>query len=163
MENAPTVRACLWTRSEFGLTPVFAVERAREVLDHLIEWAEGDPSGWFRLQIVKTRHRYHVVLMPNLARSLERYRLARTITIRRRPARPDEYLFLFHPLTFSAQDRGLMDQIELRERMHLGIVDWADVDPRDLDRLPEPTFIGPFEVNPPDHPLTEYLHDPDET
>jgi hypothetical protein len=146
LDHVPRVRACLWTRLGSGPTPVFAIERGHEVLDHLIEWSEGDPSGWFHLHIIKARHRYHIVLMPNLARSLERYSLARMLLAGHWEATPSEYVFLFHPLAFTSRDRGLIEQIELREQMQLGIVDWAEVNLDQPERLPEPTFIGPFEV-----------------
>jgi hypothetical protein len=72
--------AVCWMRDGEGPTyPVFGLERADEIFEHLVEWAEGSPATWFALTWTVDDHSYALALIPDLARSVERYRIARRL------------------------------------------------------------------------------------
>lgn len=78
--GAGQVEGVLWCRDPDGATwPTLLIERAREVMEHLVEWAEGDPARWFRLVVDEAGREYAMALMPRMDLSIERYRAARRL------------------------------------------------------------------------------------
>jgi hypothetical protein len=77
--SVPSVRAIYWIQAERVDVPLLAVDQSRAVVEHLIAWAEGHPEDWFHLQLEITAVQYSLVLMPDLQKSIERYRMARRI------------------------------------------------------------------------------------
>ena len=48
--DAGHVDAVVWAVGDGGeYSPVFAMARADEVFEHLVEWSEGSPVSWFKL------------------------------------------------------------------------------------------------------------------
>jgi hypothetical protein len=71
--------ACLWLQHEGRPLPVLVYDRGTEIHEHLLEWAENDPSAWFTLhfsELPEDPPGYVVVLQPRLDRSLERFKQA---------------------------------------------------------------------------------------
>ncbi len=78
-------------------SPVFVLEQAAAITEHLVEWSEGDRGSWFRLALGQYRGRYALALLPDLTRSRERFTLARRLA--GLPAPDDvEYYHVYRPL-----------------------------------------------------------------
>jgi hypothetical protein len=126
-----TAQACLWLESAGKPRPVLVLDRAKMIADHLVEWAEGDPSSWFRLAICEHGGRYALVLFPNLRRSLDRFKLARQLTGHRPGLREDEVMFVSRPLHFVSGPEHIYQKIQHRIGRHveLGLLDRSDLNP----------------------------------
>jgi hypothetical protein len=107
--------ACLWTESAGHVSPVLVLDQAEAIAEHLIEWAEGDPGSWFRLAIGEHQGLYALALLPNLARSCERFKLARRLA--GLPA-PDgvEYCHVYRPLHFVSGREHTYDRVSVDYR-----------------------------------------------
>lgn len=74
---------CAWVMHDGCPVPVLVYDRGAEIYDHLVEWAEYDPPGWFKLYHAELpadaneSPGYLVALQPRIDRSLERLNLAR--------------------------------------------------------------------------------------
>jgi hypothetical protein len=108
---------------------VLVLEQAETIAEHLIEWAEGDPSSWFRLAIGQHRGCYARALLPDLTRSRERLELARRLAGFPMPDETD-YCHIYRPLHFVSGRVHTYDRISvrMRNRLTLGVLDRADVD-----------------------------------
>ena len=101
LKQSPAVRGLLWLREDDDVVPVFLLERAREVAEHLKSWAEGSPQHWFYLYIARTAQRWHVMLAPNLQRSISRYREARWLRFGEVAPEDAKFQLVYQPLYWS--------------------------------------------------------------
>ncbi len=69
--------AVLWVADAEGLYPVFVLERADAIADHLLAWSEGRVGDWFALCLSERGERFAAALVPNMARVVERFEAAR--------------------------------------------------------------------------------------
>jgi hypothetical protein len=153
LHAAPAVRGLVWVHAGDGFIPVFAMERGREVAEHLVEWSEGKPADWFHLYIEQTPNRYRVALIPDVQKSIERYRTSRRVLHGDVVPADARFKVIFSAIDFVSVDRGVIDAIPITPTMRVGILDWSDITPGTLDVLEAPIYAGPFRVNPPDQPL----------
>jgi hypothetical protein len=142
---------CAWVIHNSYPVPVLVYERGAEIYDHLVEWAEYDPPGWFRLYHAELPGDaneppgYLVALQPRIDRSVERFKRSF----------PASFLdgatieVVFSPLYIVATSTIYRD---LRDRIGstslVGILDARDFDPNNpavfkLDRIRP---LGPFAV-----------------
>lgn len=146
------VEGCTWMFWPPGqqgvLTPVFIVPDAHRIADHLVAWSENDPSQWFELNVVNHQGGYAVLLMPEVEKSVKRWKA-------RQHADDDEdiaeatFYAVFRPLRFfNTAPSHLWPDIyaSLPRSMMLGFLDAKDAcwdDPRstDCERI---RFVGPF-------------------
>jgi hypothetical protein len=78
--DAGHVEAVVWACDDDGSPwPILVLDRADEIFEHLVEWAEGSPAAWFKLAWTTRRDSYALALMPRVDKSVERYKLARRI------------------------------------------------------------------------------------
>lgn len=142
-------QACLWTESAGNVSPVLVLEQAEAITDHLIEWTEGDPGSWFRLAIGEHYGRYGLALLPDLARSSERFKLARRLAGLPAPEAV-EYCHVYRPLHFVSELEHTFQRVRHRlpSRIAFGVVDRGDVDPDHLDQVDIQRLrsLGPFPV-----------------
>lgn len=71
------VEGCVWFIEDSGdVACAFVIDRAKEIADHLHEWAEKDPTSWFTLQHGPIIHEecegFTVRLFPNMKKVIER-------------------------------------------------------------------------------------------
>ncbi|MDY3555976.1 hypothetical protein R5W24_005123 [Gemmata sp. JC717] len=100
--------AFLWVIDGDGLQPVFAIERADAIAEHLLAWSEGRPGEWFALCFAERGGRFFAALVPNLTRSIVRFEATRG-TGDAPPVRG--YDLLFRPLFFVSQPRPTFGQV----------------------------------------------------
>lgn len=77
--DAGDTPGCAWVAQDGKAAPILVMKDMDAVLDHLEQWAEGVPQQWFRLIIKQVHERYVVCLMPDLKKSVERFKVAMKI------------------------------------------------------------------------------------
>lgn len=70
--SLPAIRQLVWGRDPDFAIPNLMVDRAREVVEHMKWWSEGDVSEWFTLVWDEGEDYYFLALVPNLDRSSAR-------------------------------------------------------------------------------------------
>jgi hypothetical protein len=148
--DAGHVEAVVWAQDERGLPwPILVLDRADEVFEQLVEWAESSPASWFTVAWAARADEYALALMPRAERSVERYRLARQLTTGEDVPAGARFEIIFRPILFrgpvSALSRDMLGR--LPERVKVGFlrrsalpVDVANIDPSSV------LFCGPLEV-----------------
>lgn len=125
--DAGHVDAIVWALDDAGrLSPIFAMARAEQVFEHLVEWSEGSPATWFRLLYDENDNEYAMALVPDVQRSLDRFHLAHSIATGAE-ASHEEVKVIFQPLLF----RGPKSEVSRRALPLLGeqvTVGFVDVD-----------------------------------
>lgn len=151
MESCPDghVDGCLWMMESGHAVPVFIMDRAHEIADHLRIWAEDKPGDWFRLCLAESRGRYAAVLFPDLNRSVRRFQETYRI-LTGRTLKADQYRVLHVPLGFVSGPEHMFFQVrhQIAERTMIGFVDSSAVD-RNAPLETDPVAIevvGPFHV-----------------
>jgi hypothetical protein len=115
---------------------------------HLVAWSANDPPQWFDLHVVNHEGGYAVVLIPDVARSIQRWKARQVAALGQAHAEATMFA-VFRPLRFfNSAPSPLWPQIytSLPDRMMLGFLDATDAcwdDPRRTasERI---KFIGPF-------------------
>ena len=144
------VRACMWVEHDGVPSPVFVLEHADAIREHLVAWTEEKPSEWFSLALVHRKpNTYALALMPNLEKSLERWKIAFQLSTGFPPA-PGEFRFFFKPLHFmtGAGESYMKLRKRVPRSMNVGFLDVKDVpaDPKETD-INKIQFVGPFTVS----------------
>jgi len=137
LDSLPTgaAKACLWAGSNADANPPFPVlllEQGRAIRDHLVSWAEGDPSSWFELHLLERRGLYALALLPNIKKSLDRQLAAMALVAGRAIPEPSERSVIFRPLQFiSGGPSEMFASVRplLGETTKVAILDVADVPP----------------------------------
>lgn len=156
-----TAVACLWTNFDEGITPIFILEKGKEIARHLRWWAEGAPEKWFKLYFHDGGEtKYAIALYPDLDRSVSRQKTSYAIMNGITMPTDTKYTLLFKPLFhWTKSDSGpttftkLKDKLPLPgQRCQLGIVDAADFDmEHPLDLAPDKIdIVGKFEIGKPE-------------
>ena len=143
------VDGCLWLAEGDAVVPVFIMDKALAIADHLLTWSEQKPDEWFALCFVERGDRYAAILFPNLDKSFRRFqvgwldRFEEVVT-------PDRCNIIFRHLHFVSNPGHLFGTVRSRipSRTMLGFVDTADVDRQnpcgtESDRV---KMLGPFPV-----------------
>jgi hypothetical protein len=141
--------ACLWAQYPANCcAPIFVIERAKEIAQHLMQWTEGLPTEWFDLGIFERSGRYFVMLHPRIERSVERYKdnwfqMHNELLI---DANVD-YRIIYRPILFESQELGnfvkAKELIGSAEELYVGFLDVQDLDPaKPLETKNQPMMIG---------------------
>ena len=134
--DAGKAHGCAWSLHNNGFDLMFVIDNAKEVHDHLIEWAEGVPQRWFDLCIDEVEDQYCVALLPKWEMSFERYREAYHLTTGHKLSRNTKAILLAKPITFISDPRpatfnAIKDKIS--PRVVVGLVDKADITPAGIE------------------------------
>jgi hypothetical protein len=99
--DAGHVEAVVWAGDDDGSPwPILVLDRADEVFEHLVEWAEGSPAARFKVAWTTHGNNYALALMPRIDRSVDRYKIARRL-ISGEDGRGDaSFRIVFRPLRF---------------------------------------------------------------
>ena len=153
LQDAPDVhvKACLWLRNSEDeapeFCPVFIIDNAIEVVDHLLHWCENDPTTWFYLYLEKIdSDRYIVLLFPNLSKSIERFKLACMAYADFIPQNDADYSLVFKPLEFLSQGATMFDNVKdhLSDKLRIGFLNTGEFDQSTPETcLDKVQYIGP--------------------
>lgn len=148
--DAGHVDAVVWAGDDDGSPcPILVLDRADEVFEHLVEWAEGSPAAWFTLACATRGGNYTLALMPRVDRSVERYRMARRLISGEEVPADASFRIVFRPLLFrgpmSAVSREMLARLPARVRV--GFLPRGELpgDPSDLD-FSTVRLCGPIDV-----------------
>lgn len=114
-----------------SICPVFAVHNAKALAEHLLAWAEQDRT-WFTLHGKNSDKAYCFALMPDLTRSIARWKINYNIITGK--AVPDESTFtiLCKPIRFGADltknFHDLKERLQQQTKVTIGLVDITKID-----------------------------------
>lgn len=141
--------ACLWFIEHDKANPVFVIENAKAIAEHLKWWSEGKPEDWFSLHIMEKGRGYAMALMPDFKKTSDRWKIAFQLRHGFPPPEGSENI-LFRPLHCTAPGRAAYDQTKAKigDTMPLRVVDADDVTPENAASLDiDQTFLlGEFKV-----------------
>ena len=143
------IEACLWAADGEHATPVFVMDQAHAIADHLSEWADDKPGEWFAICFAEREGRYTAILFPNINASIARFKVASIVHYEEIVTAKD-YQVLFRPPCFVSGPQHIFGHVRCRipEQLSVGFLDKQAVD-RDnpLDVNPEAIKkVGPFKV-----------------
>jgi hypothetical protein len=95
--------------------PVFLVQHASDICNHLVQWSEGRPESYFTLVWRPNGQGYDLALVPNFQKSARRYQS-------HSGGRSPEFTILGHIFLYQAQSQLDLQTLENRPRIRLG---WA--------------------------------------
>jgi len=140
--------ACLWTEYEGQPAPVFLYPDAHDIAEHLELWTEGKPTQWFTTHLQVKNGKYLIILMPQVDRSVERWKINFQLIYKYPPPSDMKFEVFFKPLYFVSGSQNVFEIVEDRIT-HCPYIGFMDVDSFDLDN-PENTdpeairWLGPF-------------------
>jgi hypothetical protein len=160
-ESHPTGRAdgVMWVYYPFdvevidkdtAVIPVLIIERADEIVDHLIKWSENEIERRFNLYICGRQEGYLVMLAPDIQQSIQRWKSARFI-FHEDAAPNDDFEILFSPLVVVCPHGQTYDQVKSRisNPTILGFIDPKKIDknnPSNFDAS-NVRIVGPLEIS----------------
>jgi hypothetical protein len=152
---------CIWIKEDNGAAlPILIYPDARNIADHLVEWAEGKPEDYFHISLAEEGSSYVLLLMPELQRSVDRYRLQYKLK-NKREMEESEFNIIFRPLHVFAPNAQTYPQVKQdvpKDKMKVGLLDIRSISP-DMSYNPSDIiWIGPLRVGPPDS-AKEWLED----
>jgi hypothetical protein len=149
IENVPCPIACVWAQINDKHIPCFLINKAREIVDHILLWSEDKPHEWFKLIVERDVAHYEVALFPNLIKSKERQLIQYVMTNNEIIPESSERQILFKPLHFRSKSISMINTINLADPSMVGFIesDGLDLNQLDLGKIPEPIMIGPFEID----------------
>jgi hypothetical protein len=159
------VIGCAWTEKDGLISPIFVVENAKAVYDHLMIWCEEKPEEWFSLTIKKHKDgkRYWVVLWPDISKSIERFKIGQ-VMFNETFINDKDITILCKPWRFISKDSGMYEVLKdkVGNKAFFGFLDVNDVPntlvgKRDFQLDAEPLFIGPIQVK--DNDVESIIHD----
>jgi len=146
------VEACLWTLDdELGSpTPVFVMENAHAIAEHLEGWSENDVEKWFKLAFVENDGKYVVMLWPNLDESVARFKL-RYLIEEEDFLEDAKFSLFFQPLFFVSGTSNMFTDIKSKigSKASIGFLDFKNLNADDpLSINPDNIKkVGPFDTN----------------
>lgn len=118
-----SAEAVVWTT---GYEPVFVIDKAKEIRDHINAWSEGEPNNWFTLQWMVKNSQFALVLMPNIQKSIERQKNTyKTLTGSELP-KNCSYQVLFKPINFISNRPNIIfseDKCDISDKVNVGFID----------------------------------------
>lgn len=139
------VYMCLYGSYQDRATPIFVINKARDVIDHLLAYSEGDPTKYFKLLVGEYDAKYFLIIQPNTDQAILKFRRQQSDRGRDIPQDATINVIMKHIAFFSHRTQ-LLKKLDLSKPVHVGIIDKKLVDLTDTQAIPEPTFIGPFEI-----------------
>jgi len=149
--------AILWSQSSEGDPwPIFVMEDANRILDHLVDWSEGSPTSWFDFRLHSRGSDYAMALMPKVEKSIDRYKLAIGMQTGITPPKDGNYKVLFKSIHFSSTpgETSTFSIVKpmMKSSVKIGFLEKSELGangeiPGDFD--PKKIYwIGPFDVQP---------------
>lgn len=148
-------KAILWQASPEGDPwPIFVIQDAQALFDHLVEWSEGSPDFWFDLRMAIRGNDYAIGLVPRIARSIERFKIAWELRNGNPVPEDSEFYVLYKSIRFSSSP-GQTSTFEivkpiLKPTAMVGFLDSSELE--DLSEIPKGldfskiSWIGPFDI-----------------
>lgn len=141
--------ACLWFIDEGKANPVFVIENAKAIAEHLKWWAEGKPEDWFTLHLMERGGGYGLALMPDFKKTSDRWKIAFQLRHGFPPPEGNENI-LFRPLHCASPGRMAYDRAKdhIGDTLPLRLIDAEGVTPENAGMLEidQTLLLGEFKV-----------------
>lgn len=139
---------CLWANHEEGPAPVFLYPDAHDIADHLEAWTEDKPTSWFQTHLKVKDGRYLIILMPQVAKSVERWKINFQLIYGFPPPKDLKYEVCFKPLYFISGTENTFElfQGEVKSCPYVGFMNMADFNIDNPEEIDPDTikWLGPF-------------------
>jgi len=152
----PPVAGIMWAHYPFDAEtveetvtiPVILMDRAAEIADHLLMWMENDVSR-FTLHFEQRDIGYAVLLLPDVLKSIERWKAARLI-YHEEVVTDNDFSVIYQTLGTCCLGGKTFEQIKgsVQSPCHVGFLDLDKMDPKSPEDInPEDiVVVGPFRI-----------------
>jgi hypothetical protein len=134
------ISACLYTNHHGITTPVLVCNKAKAVVEHLLFYSKGKPADRFRFYIGSNAHQYYIIIQPKVEKDILEYRKYHKL-----PDNTQVQVLMKH-LVFTSHKINSLKKYQGAKSIYVGFIDETEVDYNDAQTMPEPIFIGPFDV-----------------
>jgi hypothetical protein len=161
--------AILWGVSPEGDPwPIFVLDEAEQIFNHIVDWSEGSPTSWFNFHILSREKDYAIALIPKVEKSVERYKLAWELKNGEPIAQGMDYQILYKGVYFSSEPGAVSTTFKtvqplLKPNVKIGFVERSSLGlnleetPENLDLKSRVAWMGPFETQTNAHPYMTSL------
>ena len=173
MDDHPSGRAdgVIWSYYPFDINsveeataviPIFMMDKANEIADHLNKWSENEMERRFDLYICVRSEGYAIILIPNIAESIRRWKAARLI-YHEEFVELTNFEVIFSPLGAVCPQRTVYEQVKglINNPTLIGFVDNTHINvdnPTDLDSALV-KIVGPVGIKEPDDMIKQLIDD----
>lgn len=130
-----------------GAFPVMLLEKCGRIIQDLRKWAERKPEKWFTLDIIESGDKYSVCLMPNLRKSVERFKHNYLMATGKTA---DKFKVITRPIFFGSNSATTFSKIksEIRSEVVCGFAPYPKWNEDNLQDIQEKDImtIGPLKV-----------------
>jgi len=138
------IAGCAWIVRNGKLSPVFVLEKSREMVEHLKFWSEDKPEQWFKIHFRREGLKYFIALVPEVDKTVERFKISYQLRTGYPLPKETPLRVIFKYLYFSAQreEIHLMD-----DEVEVFYLDSKDMDKNDLQKsVSEAKSLGTFKI-----------------
>lgn len=102
-----TAEGVMWAYDDDDglLYPIFIIEDAKDIYDHIVRWSENQPQSWFAIESAVLGDKYALAFTPNLQVSLARFK-ANMKLLGESVNDGDHIMFIFKPIGFQSKPRS---------------------------------------------------------
>lgn len=130
--NYGVVEKCAWGRYKEHITPVFVLNKGRELANYIKEWSNGHPEQIFSFYVLNSNNKYALVLYPHMQDEVSK-----------------DLKVYCSPIRFVSSDVSMFKRVRFTNKTYVGFVDSRDVEQKEIHDTPTPDFLGPFDVGEP--------------
>jgi hypothetical protein len=115
-------KGAAWSLEEDGSSAVTLIlDKATEISKHLMAWSENKPSDWFTFQIVKNDGGYAIAIMPEMEKSMVRFKSTYKVA----DEEAKSVRIIFRPLTFSSESVSALNGAEpnIKDEIRVYVLD----------------------------------------
>lgn len=154
--DTPPVAGILWSMYPFetddpesGVAiPIFIMNKAVEIAEHLKIWLEGDNSR-MTLHFEQRKEGYAVLLLPDIRKSIERFKAARLINFEE-IITDNNFDVIYQTLGTCCIGATTFESVKskIASPCHIGFIELDEIDPQNLQSLDPKKIVvvGPFAV-----------------
>ena len=143
--NVPEISiiGCAWTINEKKEnSPIFVIDRAQEVLDHMKFWAEDKPEKWFKVHWTRKGDKYAIALVPEPQMMADRFRVNFQLQNGFPFPKGRKTQIFYRFLSFTASRSG----VELGKEVDMYFLDKKHTENIEQKALSESLLVGRFKV-----------------
>jgi hypothetical protein len=139
-------KGAAWSLEDGSSAVTLILDKATEISKHLAEWSENKPGDWFTFQIVKNDGGYAIAIMPEMEKSMERFKSVYKVT----DEDAKSVRIIFRPLTFSSESVSAFTGAEpnLKDEIRVYVLDADLVNEKNFspNHLNHRVELGKFKV-----------------
>lgn len=146
--NEPPILGVLWVQDDGMYVPIFIMDRAIEVADHLAQWCENEYDR-FKIYFDQRNNGYAVALIPDIDKSIDRWKLSRLMH-HGDMVTGNDFVVVYKVLGTCCIGGTTYKAVKdkLGESVKVGFIDAKDVDRTNIGNtnFNQAKFLGPFNI-----------------